>query len=485
MPKRVSPPELTLRQRPKGTTLTRWLYDELRGAIADGRLRAGTRLPASRDFAQHYKLSRGTVVTVFEQLEIEGFLRTKVGAGTWVSNTAERPLARRQTFDASRKLPSPMGGLKRDGPAHPFRCYEPAVDQFPRHIWARLASRRMRGASADFLSERDAQGHKPLRDALANYLAVSRGVKCSADQIVITSGVQQALDLVARALLKRGDSIWMEDPGYFGAVTAFRNAGVNVVPVPVDEQGISVTSGRKRARNAKAAYLTPAHQFPLGVMMPAERRLAILDWAREAGAFLIEDDYDGEYRFEGSPAPCLQSLDRNDSVILMGTFNKILFSSLRVGYIVLPPALLDPVLAFRFGLDQNSVALEQGVLCDFIVEGHLGRYVRRTRELYGARLAVLQEEIRRRLGGLLEVPPIQAGLSTVAYLRNGVASRRAESAAASYGVETMAIDRFRIERKDVEGLLLGFAAFDERQIRKAAEKLEAALTGLQARRETA
>jgi GntR family transcriptional regulator/MocR family aminotransferase len=277
----------------------------------------------------------------------------------------------------------------------------------------------------------------------------------------------------------------MEDPGYFGAVTAFRNAGVNVVPVPVDEQGISVTSGRKRARNAKAAYLTPAHQFPLGVMMPAERRLAILDWAREAGAFLIEDDYDGEYRFEGSPAPCLQSLDRNDSVILMGTFNKILFSSLRVGYIVLPPALLDPVLAFRFGLDQNSVALEQGVLCDFIVEGHLGRYVRRTRELYGARLAVLQEEIRRRLGGLLEVPPIQAGLSTVAYLRNGVASRQAESAAASYGVETMAIDRFRIERKDVEGLLLGFAAFDERQIRKAAEKLEAALTGLQARRETA
>ena len=485
MPKRVSTPELTLSQRPHSTTLTRWLYIELRQAILDGRLRPGTRLPASRDFARHYDLSRGTVVTVFDQLRVEGYLQSRVGAGTWVNVLAESSQPRAKAFEPPLILPSPLAGLNFTFPARPFRCHEPALAEFPMEIWARLSSRRLRRASTSSLSERDPRGHKPLRKALADYLAVSRGVKCSPEQVVIVSGVQQALDLLARVLLKPGERVWLEDPGYFGALTAFRNAGAKLVPVPVDAQGLSVAIGRQRWREAKAAYLTPAHQFPLGVMMSLERRLEILAWAREVDAFLIEDDYDGEYRFEGRPVPSLQSLDNGNSVIFVGTFNKLLFSSLRLGYMILPEPLVDPVLGFRFGLDLNSVGLEQGILSEFITEGHMGRHIRRMRELYGGRLATLQEECRRRLHGLVEIPAIQAGLSTIAYLLQGASSRIAEAAAISHGVETMAVDRFTLQRTDVQALLLGFAAFDDAQIRLGVANLEAAFSGAAARRASA
>jgi GntR family transcriptional regulator/MocR family aminotransferase len=336
--------------------------------------------------------------------------------------------------------------------------------------------------SSSSLAERDPRGHRLLREALTEYLAVSRGVKCSPEQIVIVSGVQQALDILARVLLRPDDWVWVEDPGYFGAVLAFRNARARIVPVPVDDEGLSVEAGKKRAIHAKAAYLTPAHQFPLGVVMSPQRRTQILAWACAVGAFLIEDDYDGEYRFVGRPIPSLQGSDDNGRVIFLGTFNKMLFSSLRLGYMVLPAALVDPVLGLRFGLDQNSVGIEQGVLFDFIAEGHLGRHVRRMRELYATRLAILQEESRRRLDGLLEIPPIHAGLSTIGLLRNGISSRAAESAAGSHGIESMAIDRFTLARNDVHGLLLGFAAFGESQIRHGVATLEAALTRIATKR---
>jgi GntR family transcriptional regulator/MocR family aminotransferase len=325
------------------------------------------------------------------------------------------------------------------------------------------------------LSGRDARGYKPLREAISDYLASSRGVNCSAGQIMIVSGVQQGLDLLARVLLRPGEPIWMEDPGYFGAITAFRNAGAKMIPVPVDEQGIRVAKGRQLAQNAKGAYLTPAHQFPLGATMSLERRLAILEWARDSGSFLIEDDYDSEYRFEGWPVPALQSLDKCGSVILVGSFNKVLFPALRIGYIVAPPSLVDPLLAFRFGMEQNSSGLDQAILSDFIAEGHMARHIRRMREIYSVRLAALQDGCRKHLDGLLEIPRIQAGLYTVGILRNGMSSRQAEMAAAARGIETMGIDRFTLKRTDVQGVLLGFAAFDENQIRRGLAHLAAAL----------
>jgi GntR family transcriptional regulator/MocR family aminotransferase len=293
---------------------------------------------------------------------------------------------------------------------------------------------------------------------------------------VIATGAQQALDILARVLLKPGDSIWMENPGYFGAVTAFQNAGARVVPVPIDDQGISVETGKRRAVRAKGAYVTPAHQFPLGVMMSPERRLEILSWASERGAFVIEDDYDGEFRLDGYPVSVLQNLDKNQSVILVGSFNKLLFSSLRVGYMVLPERLIDAILAFRFGIDQNAVGLEQSILADFIEEGHMGRHMRRMRELYADRLATLRSEGEKQLAGLLEIPAVKAGLYTVGLLRNGMSSRQAESAAMTHGIETMALDRFMLRGTDPQGIVMGFAAFDECVIRRGVASLAVALS---------
>jgi GntR family transcriptional regulator/MocR family aminotransferase len=292
---------------------------------------------------------------------------------------------------------------------------------------------------------------------------------------MIVSGVQQGLDLVARLLIKRGESVWIEDPGYFGAIAAFRQAGARIIPVPVDEGGLSVLQGETLCKSAKVAYVTPAHQFPLGMAMPVERRIALLKWAREMGAFLVEDDYDSEYRFDGQPMPALQGLDNAGSVIFLGSFNKVLFPSLRLGYLVSPPALLDPLLALRLGVDLHPPSFDQAILCDFMTEGHLGRHIRRMRDMYADRLGTLQHEARRHLSGLLDVSPIQAGLNTPGFLGNGILSRQAEAVAANHGIEAPGLDRFTLRRRHVEGLLLGFAAFDERQIRRGIITLAGAL----------
>src|SRR5450755_3326325 len=476
MSKDVSSFELTLNDRPKDATLTNWLHAELRRAILDGRLRPGTRLPATRDFAREYGVSRGTAVTVFEQLLLDGYLRCQIGSGTWVNELLpEHPSEPKKLRAVGPLPPAPLMGLSFPHLARPFRLQEPALAEFPTKVWARVASRRLRRLSPSILAGGNPAGYGPLRDAIAGYLASTRGVKCSPDQVVVTTGVQQGLDLLARLLLKPGDSVWMEDPGYFGAAMAFRNAGANIIQVPMDDQGLSVKDGRKAAGRVKCAYVTPAHQFPLGTTMSIERRLELLEWASEAAAFVIEDDYDSEYRFEGRPVPALQGLDRHGSVILLGSFNKLLFPSVRLGYAVLPPTLVDRFLAFRYGADLHGTGVDQAIMCDFMTEGHLGRHIRRMRELYGARLAALLDGGQKYLSGLLEIARIQAGLYTMGYLKNGMTSQEAESAASAHEVETMGIHRFTLGRADVHGLLLGFAAFDEGRIRCGLTDLAAAL----------
>ena len=476
MPKDVSSLQLALHERPAHTTLTRWFYQELRRAILDRRLSPGARLPATRDFALQYGVSRGTVVTVFEQLQAEGYLVGKVGAGTRINERLSQDVFKKPIPQPRiRKLPAPIRGLPTSRPARPFRPYEPAVTEFPLQVWARVAGRRLRQASSSLLAGGDPRGYAPLREAIAMYLGSSRGVNCSADSVVIVSGVQQGLDLITRLLIKPGEAVWMEDPGYFGAIAAFRQASARIIPVPVDQDGLSVSQGEKLCRLAKAAYLTPAHQFPLGMAMPVERRMAVLRWAQETGAFLIEDDYDSEYRFDGRPMPALQGLDKAGSVIFLGSFNKVLFPSLRLGYLVLPPALLDPLLVLRLGVELHTPSLDQAILCDFITEGHLGRHIRRMRDMYASRLAALQHEAKRYLAGLLDVSPIKAGLNTTGFLRNGMVSHQAEAVAANHGIEALGLDRFTLKRANVEGLLLGFAAFDGPQIRRGIVALAAAL----------
>jgi len=267
----------------------------------------------------------------------------------------------------------------------------------------------------------------------------------------------------------------MEDPGYFGAAAAFRTAGARITPIPVDENGLVVSKG-KFLNRVRAVYVTPAHQFPLGVTMSLERRLELLGWARAAGVFVIEDDYDSEYRFEGKPIPSLQALDRSGSVVLLGSFSKVLFPSLRLGYMVAPHELVERVLALRVSVDLFPSNVNQAILCDFIAEGHFGRHIRRMREMYAARLAALQDAARKYLTGLLEISPIRAGLSTAGFLANGINSPEAEGRATKFGVEVLGLHRFTIGRSTPrEGLLLGFAAFKEDQIRKGVATLAAAL----------
>lgn len=428
MPKRVTALELSIGRPIANRTVARWLLDELRRAILDGSLKPGARLPATRDLARQYGVSRGTVVTVFEQLQLDGYLVSQVGAGTWVNHRLSGRIRHAKAPAVGGKgLPGPMAGLSHPRPSRPFGIREPAVAEFPFRVWGRLAGRWARRDAALLQTKYDMRGFTPLRQCLANYLGASRAVNCDPEQIVIVSGVQQALDLLSRLLLKPNDRVLMEDPGYFGAVLAFRNARAKIVPGLVDEQGLQVSVGERQCPAPKLAYVTPAHQFPLGAVMSPDRRLDLLAWARQTGAFIIEDDYDSEYRFEGRPLPTLCSLDAGGNVILTGTFNKLLFPSLGLGYVVLPPALVDPFLAVRFGTDRCQVGFHQAILSDFISEGHLGRHLRRMRELYHSRLSTLIEEGRRRLAGLLDISPIQAGLSTASFLRNAMGSREAEA----------------------------------------------------------
>jgi GntR family transcriptional regulator/MocR family aminotransferase len=451
-------------------SLPHWFYEELRRAILSGRLRRGSRLPASRELAKQYGVSRGSVVTAFEQLFSEGYLTSKTGSGTFVSATLPQDLAH-----AAGPAQAVHSRLPPPSPIRPFRCYEPGLDDFPIDLWARVASRRLRKASKSLLASGDPSGYGPLREAVAAYLGRSRGVICAPDQVFIVAGTNHALDLVARLLLRPGDSVWMEDPGYPGAVAAIRAAGARIAPITVDDRGLDPVAGQRLAPQAKAVYLTPAHQYPLGVAMPLERRLAILEWASRSGAYILEDDYDSEYRYAARPIPALQGLDPKASVIFMGSFNKVLFSSLRLGYLVMPDRLIDPLRSLRRSLDRFSPSLDQAILCDFIAEGHFGRHLRRMRDLYAYRLQALRDAVGRRLGGAVELPPIEAGLHIAAHLAANLRAAEIEKRAAQRGVEAESLGRYALKRKDLNALLLGFAAFEARAIRYGIEQLSAAI----------
>jgi GntR family transcriptional regulator/MocR family aminotransferase len=485
MSKTVSAFELTLGRRPENQTLTKWLYAELRNAILESRLAPGTRLPASRDFASQYGVSRGTVVSVFERLQAEGYVTSRVGFGTVVNRVSVFRPARQMSATppayirraiSAHPLPRPWVDLPFSKGTRLFRIGGPATDAFPSKVWGQISARYARNFSSWLKTEADRGGYRPLRDAVADYLRATRGVRCNSEQVVIVSGAQQALDLLARLLLKEHDQVWMEDPGYFGASIAFGNVGAEIVPVPVDEEGLSVSAGEKICPRAKGVYLTPAHQFPLGMTMSLARRIAVLEWAKRTGAFVIEDDYDSEFRFEGTPVPSLQSLDNHANVILIGTFSKTLFESLRMGYIVLPPSLVDCFLAFRYRTDLRNSNADQAVLCEFIVEGHFARHMRKMRELYGRRLAALIDGGKQHLSGLLEISHVRAGLYTIGWLKNGMTSRQAERAAAVEGIEALGVDRYTFQRADPKGVVLGFAAYPEPAIRNALIQLAKAFS---------
>lgn len=484
MPRTPPDSSIALGPRPAGATLSAWLYTELRSAILSGRLRRGTRLPATRDLAASYRVSRRVVVNVFEQLRDEGYLSSRVGVGTTVSQQVPEDyetVAPKSLLKLKPGADADAGRVERmpiyyRRPARPFRAIEPALDEVPTAIWSRISAQVMRRLTTAMLAGGDLAGLPSLREAIAGYLGSSRGVACTADQIVIVSGAQHALDLLARVLMKPGDAVWIEDPAYTGAVEAFRNARARIIPVRVDADGLDPAIGRRLCPRPTAVYLTPGHQFVLGATLSLKRRFDLLRWAHSSGAVLIEDDYDSEFRFSGRPVPAMKSLDGGESVFLIGSFNKVLFPALRLGYIVIPDAWIDRVLALRYQTDRYPAGLPQAILARFIEDGHFGRHLRRMRELYGRRRLALGENVHRYLRGVLEVPEIAAGLSTPAYLTNGMSSRQAADWVTRAQVEAWTLDRFALKRRDLRGLLLGFAAFTERELRTGVQALAATLT---------
>jgi GntR family transcriptional regulator/MocR family aminotransferase len=476
MPKRSASPELPLAAETSGKFAA--LYGALRQAIAENRLPAGARLPSSRDLAAQQRVARGTVVAVFEQLAADGFLESRAGAGTFVragmnrNGRRPRPSAR-GALVVEPVVASPF--LEHRQEARPFRTNVPAADLFPRAAWARIAGRHWRRAPSELLESEDPRGLPALRTALAEHLATTRGVRCSVDNIVITPSTQASLDLIARVVLSPKDTVWVEDPGYVGARALLRQAGATVVPVPVDTQGMAV-DGLSSARPPRLIHVTPAHQSPLGVTLSLPRRQALLQHARRANALVFEDDYDGEFRFGTRPLAALQSMDHDGRVVHAGSFSKTLLPSLRLAYMVVPDGLIDAVTALLSLTLRFVSPHDQAVLAAFMAEGHFARHMRRLRDAYAARHAMLRSECERLLRDIVSFEAPAAGLDGVAWLPRRWSDTRTARRLAGDAVEARPLSQYRLARGGAPGLVLGVAAFDEAAIRLAVGRMAATLT---------
>jgi GntR family transcriptional regulator/MocR family aminotransferase len=443
-------------------TLQNQIYTAVRRAILDGTLPPGARLQSSRALAADLSVSRTTTLLAYEQLTAEGYLETSHGSGTFVSRELpDDRVARlpRAPSTALHRALSKRGGTllgvppaaQRLGPgARPFRLGVPALDLFPIRLWTQLAQRRVRSLSMAQLDYGDILGYGPLRHAIAAHVQLARGTVCTPEQVVIVSGAQRGLDLLSRLLLDPGDAVFVEDPGYPGARGALLGAGAVIRPAPVDSEGLDIEAAARRTPRAKLVYVTPSHQFPLGVLMSLRRRLALLDWAARAGAWVLEDDYDSEFRYGARPIPCLQGLDGGGRVLYIGTFAKALFPSLRLGFVIVPPALIEPMRAACRAADGQPHHLDQIVLTDFIAAA-------------------------RYCGEALRLRPIAAGLHLVGDLSD-VVDREATAAAAARGIEVMPLTAFRFfPNTRVNGLVLGFGCLRPQALAEGMAQLAAAL----------
>jgi len=425
--------------------LQRQIYDGFRTAILRGHLRPGEQILSSREFAAELAVSRFPVLNAYAQLLAEGYLESRVGAGTFVSASLPEQQMSVQLSDRSVAVPSGPRPVSRRSSLYPpisnlayvrgwgsFGVHQPAFDQFPFAIWSNLVVRHSRNPHVRAIHHIDPRGAERFRGAICDYLRTARGVHCSPDQVLVVSGSQQALDITARVLLDPGNSVWVEEPGYSLQRTVLTAAGVRLIPVPVDGEGMDVAAGIKRAPKARAAFVTPSHQYPLGSTMSASRRIQLLNWAHRAGAWIVEDDYDSEFRFQSLPIASMHGLDLNARVIYIGTFSKVLFPSIRLGYIVIPPDLVDRFVAVRHAMDIFPPYLHQEVLADFILEGHFTRHIRKMRQVYRERRSVLMDSLAREFPAHsgFEVHGVEAGMHLAMTLPPGLNDREISAHAA-------------------------------------------------------
>jgi GntR family transcriptional regulator/MocR family aminotransferase len=472
--------------------LHRRLYSSVKHAILDGRLRPGARLPSTRIIASDLRISRTTVLNAFDQLAAEGYLEGKVGSGTRVAWCVPGDLAKKSAHRSHLRVvhTKPMVAVRAHLPRdtdlsflrtapRPLRPGQPEVSLFPLELWSRLAAKHWRRAVRD-PEHIDSLGYRPLRQAICDYIGRLRGVRCEADQVLITCGAQQALYLCAHTLLDPGGSVWIEDPGYPRARAAFLSAGLKVIPVPVDSEGLVVSAGKKIEPSPRLVFATPSFQCPLGSMMSLARRFELLTLAATTGAWILEDDYFSEYRYGSHPVASLQSIDQTGRVIYIGNFSKSVVPSLRIGYVVLPPALVETFPHVRSTMGRQAPGVEQAILAEFINEGHLDRLVRMALRTYRERQEALVDAINGNAKGSLETSPSGTGMYLVAWLNPGVDDQAVARLAAAHGVDAIPLSTFCMKPLARKGLVLGYSSYEPNRIRSAVRQLCVVLSRIHA-----
>ena len=464
--------------------LHRQIYDAFRQAILGGKLQPGQQVPSTRALACELAVSRLPLLAAYAQLSDEGYFESRPGAGTYVSFSLPEQLSSCDHRGAcvkqrsgSRLVSNRSALLPKFRPAPwmfgwgAFGVGQLAVDHFPFRIWSSLVNRHCRKMSIRALHFSDPMGSLELRKTIASYLKTARAVTCEPEQILVVTGSQQALEISASVLLDPGDKVWVEEPGYRMVWQVVRTAGCQLVPVPVDDEGLNVAAGIERCRLARAAYITPSHQFPLGVTMSVSRRLQLLEWAQRSGSWIIEDDYDSEYRYQGQAIASLQGLDGYSRVIYIGTFSTTVFPSLRLGYIVVPLDLVDRFVAVRHTMDVYPPHLYQAVLTDFIGEGHFARHIRRTRTLYRERRDALVRALRDEFTTESSIEGAEAGLHLVLRLPQQVDDRQLAERAAEQKLWLWPLSPCYLEKNPQQGLILGFGSTPPSEIPKAARRV--------------
>ncbi len=437
------------------------LYQALRHAITSGRAKPGEGLPPSRHLAEQTGFRRNTVTDAYERLITDGFAVARVGSGTFV---AERiPAA------ASDKTPKRIAIAEPQRGTLALGCTD--IDETALRRFRAFVGRRMRAFGSEHLHYGDPRGSRELRIAIANHLLSARGLRCDPDQIMLTSGTQHGLRIVLSAILKPGEQIWVEDPGYPAARKSIEHYGGKPVSVPVDDHGMIVAKGRASAPHARAAYVTPSHQFPLGVQMAMPRRLELLDWARAANAFVFEDDYDSEFRYDGAPLLALAGIDHLRRVVYMGTFAKTLFPGLRIGYCALPESLIGPVAAARAAMDRFPATVMEGAIADMLNSGAFAANLRKMRGRYREARDALAHTLTEASDGHLTVPVPSQGLHLVAKFAPTTPLQIAADAKASAGIEGWLLADTYLRARPAPGFVLGFSGHPMRKLVAAAETL--------------
>ncbi len=454
------------------------LYRRYRQAIEAGKIRPGDRVPSVRSLASELSLARGTVERAYQMLVSEGYFVAQGSAGTVVSPRLEHLVEASHAAKRPRPTPASPRTSTVAGRGSPFQLGLPALDAFPRKTWARLAGRTLRTVETAGMIYPNPAGYRPLRRAIATYLGISRGIVCSQEQVFVTAGYTGALELVRRTLLQHGDQGWYEDPGYVLARLFLERAGIRLAPVPVDDEGLDISLAQQRAASARFVVVTPTHQSPMGMALSLPRRLALLDWASRRQAWIIEDDYDSEFRYHGRPLPALKSLDRDGRVLYTGTFSKVLFPGLRLAYLVVPSSEVDKFGDMANHLPGPGSILPQAMVASFMEQGHFARHLRKMRTLYAARRGYLVDALTQTMGQLLHVQPQAGGIHVLAHLNSRHNDKALAEAAQARGLPIQALSSWRMRPSSRGGLLMGCVNFTSAEHAMASvQQLKSALTG--------